>query len=112
MSRTNEARHIGWYERCKCKCRLDSSVCNSKQRWNDDKCRSECKELTDKGVCNKEFIWNPSNYECECDKSCGVDGEEVKLAKITSTKDENKHKCSYCTLHIVLISVQLTLDTA
>ena len=94
MSRTNEARHIGWYERCKCKCRLDSSVCNNKQRWNDDKCRCECKELTDEGVCNKEFIWNPSNYECECDRSCGVDGEEVKLAKITSTKDENKHKCS------------------
>ena len=23
---------------CKCKCRLDVSVCNNKQRWNDDKC--------------------------------------------------------------------------
>ena len=38
MSRTNETRHIKWHETCKCKCRLDASVCNNKQRWNDDKC--------------------------------------------------------------------------
>ena len=38
MWRTNETRHIEWHETCKCKCRLDSSVCNNKQRWNGDKC--------------------------------------------------------------------------
>ena len=38
MSRTNEARHRKWHETCKCKCRLDGSVCNNKQCWNDDKC--------------------------------------------------------------------------
>ena len=31
-SRTNETRHIKWHETCKCKCRLDASVCNNKQR--------------------------------------------------------------------------------
>ena len=72
MSRTNETRHIQWYETCKCECRLDAIVCNNKQRWNKDKCRCECKELIDKGVCDKEFIWNPSNCECECDKSCDI----------------------------------------
>ena len=41
MSRTNETRHIKWHETCKCKCRLDASVCNNKQRWNDEKCRCE-----------------------------------------------------------------------
>ena len=56
MSRTNETRHIKWHEMCKCKCRLDASVCNNKQRWNDDKCRRECKELIDKGVCDKGFF--------------------------------------------------------
>ena len=30
MSRTNESRHIEWYETCKSKCRLDTSVCNIK----------------------------------------------------------------------------------
>ena len=43
MSRTNETIHIEFHETCKCKCRLDGSVCNNKQRWNDDKCRCECK---------------------------------------------------------------------
>ena len=38
MSRTNEKRHIKWHETCKCKCRLDASVRNNKQRWNNDKC--------------------------------------------------------------------------
>ena len=56
MSRTNETRHIEQHETCKCECRLDSSVCNNKQRWNDDKFRSECEELIDKGVCDKAFI--------------------------------------------------------
>ena len=70
MSQTNETRHIKWHESCKCICRLDRIICNSKQQWNDDKC--ECKELIDKGVCDKRFIWNPSNCECECDKSCAI----------------------------------------
>ena len=47
LSRTNETRHIEWHETCKCKCRLGASVCNKKQRWNDDKCRCECKEFID-----------------------------------------------------------------
>ena len=42
--------------------RLDASVFNNKQRWNNDKCRSEC----------KEFIWNRSICECECDKLCNI----------------------------------------
>ena len=36
MSRANETRPIEWHETCKCKCRLDGSICNCKQRWNDD----------------------------------------------------------------------------
>ena len=51
---------------------MDASVCNNKQRWNDDKCRCKCKELIDEGVCDKGYAWNLSNCECECDKSCDV----------------------------------------
>ena len=50
MSRTNETIHIEWHETYKCKCRLDASLCNNKQRWNNDKCSCECKELIDKGI--------------------------------------------------------------
>ena len=72
MSRTNEMRYIKLHKACKCKCRLDASICNNKKRWNEDKCRCECKELLDKGSCNEGFIWNLTNCECECDKLCGV----------------------------------------
>ena len=52
---------------------MTSAVCNSRQKWNKDKCRCECKEdLVNKMVCDKGYIWNPSNCACECDKSCGI----------------------------------------
>ena len=117
MTLTNETRHIKWHESCKCICRLDPIICNSKQRWNKDKCRCECKELIDKGVCDKGYFFNPSNCDCECDKSCSI-GEyldysnckckkrlldplieectenidETKLVK--KTLDKNKDKCN------------------
>ena len=90
--------------------------------------------MIDKGICNKGLIWNPSNCECECDRPCDV-GEyldyenckcrkklvdelveectetvEVKLAKINLAEDENKHKCSSCTLYIVLFSIRFTIN--
>ena len=43
MSRANDTRHVEWHETCKCKCRPDASVCNNKQRWNENKCRCQCK---------------------------------------------------------------------
>ena len=81
----NESRHIEQHETCKCKCTLDASICNNKQRWNGDICRCECKELIDKGVCDRGYIWNPCNCECECDKSCDfgeyLDYENCKCRK-------------------------------
>ena len=73
------------HETCKCKCRLTGSVCNNKQRWNEDKCKCECKKLIDKGVCDEGFIWNPSNCECKCDKSCNV-GEYLDHENCKSRK--------------------------
>ena len=35
MSRTNETRRIKWHNTCKCKCRLDASICNNKQEVFD-----------------------------------------------------------------------------
>ena len=50
MSKINETSFIKWHETCKCVCRLDEITCNSKQRWNEGKCRCECKELIAKGT--------------------------------------------------------------
>ena len=32
ISRSKETGYINWHETCKCKCRLDASVCSNKQR--------------------------------------------------------------------------------
>ena len=96
MSRTNETRHVKWHETCKCKCRLDASVCNNKQRWNNDKCRCECKELIDKGICDKGFIWNSSYCECESDILCDV-GEYLDYSNCKCRKrliDKLVEECS------------------
>ena len=86
MLRTNETRHIKQHETCKCKCRLDASVCDNKQRWNNDKFQCECKELIDKGICNKRYIWNPTNCKCECNKSCDF-GECLDYETVNVEKD-------------------------
>ena len=130
MTLTNETRHIKWQETCKCICRLDEIICNSKQQWNKDKCRCECKELIDKGVCDKGYIWNPSNCECKCDKSCDVgeyldysscmcrkklvdrlieecteNTDETKLVNITFAENENKDKCNSYVVYKVLFFI-------
>ena len=138
---TNQTKHIEWHETCKCKCRVDSSVCSNKQRWNEDKCRCERREeLSDKGRCDKGFILNSSNCNCECDKSCDI-GEYLdyincrcrqKIAgslveEYSKNIDENeiiyndildetplndyKNVCGSCTLCIVLFVIFLVIST-
>ena len=99
ISRTNETRLIKWHETCKCICRLDKIICNSKQRWNEDKCRCECKELIDKGVWDKGFIWNPSNCEWECDKSCNT-GEYLDYSNYKCRKKILNPLVEECTENI------------
>ena len=114
-------------------CRLRVAVCNSKQIWNDDKCRCECREdLVDKMGCDKGFSWNPSNCEYECDKSFNI-GEYLDyksfvckktlfdklVEECTSAIEENKiynetlntissNDCASCTAYVVLFAVFLT----
>ena len=134
MSLSNQTKRIEWHETCKCKCRLDSSACNNKQRWNEDKCRCECRdELIDKGMCNKGFVWNPSNCNCECDKSCDVGkyldhknfkfrrkivGELVEECSKNIDENEmiynrtlNDYKSSSCALYGLLFVVFLISST-
>ena len=71
LMRLNETRNVLWHESCKCICKLNSSVCNNKQIWNDNTCRCDCNEDF-AGIinCTKGFTWNPSTCECQCDKWC------------------------------------------
>ena len=58
LMRLNETRNVLWDESCKCICRLNSSVCNSKQIWNSDTCRCNCNEDF-AGIinCTKGYMW-------------------------------------------------------
>ena len=131
MRRIYETRHMIWHETCKCICRLTASVCNNRQRINEDTCRCGCKELIDKGICNKGFIWNPCTCECECDKSCGIPEYldykncfcrnsiiDRLIEDCTIVIDENEIynetlntvssvDCASCTLYVVLSAVFL-----
>ena len=129
IQRINETRHIIWHETYKYICRLTSSVCNSRQIWNKDKCRCECKEdLIDNEIWDKEYIWNPSNCGCECDKSCGI-GEHLDykncvcrtsivdklVEECTNVVDYNEtlntipsNDCASCALYVVLFPLFLT----
>ena len=73
--------------------------------------------------------------ECECDKSCDIGEyidysnckcrkklvdklteecteniEETKLVEKTTAKNENQHKCSSCTVYIVLFLIIFTIN--
>ena len=71
LMRLNETRNVLGQEICKCVCRLNLSVCNSKQIWNSDTCRSDCNEDF-AGIisCDKECTWNQSTCTRECDMWC------------------------------------------
>ena len=71
LMRLNETRNVLWHESRKCICRLNSSVCNSKQIWNSDTCSCNCNEDFDGIIsCGKGYTWNPSTCECQCDMWC------------------------------------------
>ena len=66
--RLNETRNVLWHESCECVCKLNSSVCNSKQIWNSDTCRCDCNEdFAGIITCDKGYTWDPSTCECQCD---------------------------------------------
>ena len=73
LMRLNETRNVLWHESFKCVCKLNSSVCNNKQIWNDDTCGCDCNEDF-AGIinCNKGYMWNPSTCECQCDTWCKI----------------------------------------
>ena len=67
----NETRKVLWHKSCKYVCRLNSSVCNSKQIWNSDTCRCDCNhDFAGIINCTKGYMWNPSTCECQCDMWC------------------------------------------
>ena len=49
---------------CGCKCKFNSTTCNSVRNWNNETCQCESKKYR---TCKKNYSWNPST--CICEKS-------------------------------------------
>ena len=69
--RLNETCNVLRHKSCKCICRLNSSVYNSKQICNSDTCRCDYNEDFACIInCTKGCTWNPSTCECQRDMWC------------------------------------------
>ena len=54
----NEAKAITKYFSCICKCKFDTAICNSNQKWSNKTCQCEF----------KNDLWNRITCICEYDK--------------------------------------------
>ena len=111
LMRLNETRNVLWHESWKCVCKLNSSVCNNKQIWNDDTCRCDCNEDF-AGIisCAKGYMWNPSTCECQCDKWCKLIIRVIE--ECTSVVNEtminnNKDNITNNNIYLILLIVFL-----
>ena len=44
ITKINEPKTLVKHISCNCKCKFDSTTCNSNQTWNNDKCQCKCKK--------------------------------------------------------------------
>ena len=58
----NEAKAMTEHISCDCKCKFNSTTCNSNQKWNNKTCQCKCKNYH---KCKKSYSWNPSTCICE-----------------------------------------------
>ena len=66
MNLENTTKQVEFHESCKCVCKINSSACSEKQRFNKNKCRCECL-INEK--CQNDFVWNYRNCKSEYRKS-------------------------------------------
>ena len=53
MNLENKTKQVEFHESCNYVCRINSSVCSEKQRFNENKCMCEC--LINK-KCQNDFV--------------------------------------------------------
>ena len=100
------AEHISWD--CKCKC--NSTVCNSNYKWNNKTSQCECQNYR---TWKKDYSWNPNTCICEnskylkstsltkCDGIISVmDIVSTKKTNVTSTPSINCHSIKVKDCHI------------
>ena len=111
ITNKNDVKAMMDHISCDCKCKFNSTVCNSNQKWNNNK------------QCNKYYSWYSSIYICEnskylkstsvteCDKIISaMDIVSTKKTNVTSTTSINCHGIKvkdFYILHTVLLVIIL-----
>ena len=62
ITNENEDKAMTEHISCDFKCKFNSTICNSNQKWNNITCQCECKNYC---TCKKHYKWNPSTCICE-----------------------------------------------
>ena len=65
IANKNKAKVMTEHISCDCKCKFNSTICNSNQKWNNKTCQCEYKNFC---KCKKYYSWNPSTCICENSK--------------------------------------------
>ena len=65
VTNKDEAKVMIEHISCNCKCKFNSTKCNSKQKWNHKTCQCECEDYH---KCGKDYTWNPSTWICGSSK--------------------------------------------
>ena len=80
ITNENEARTTTKHISCDCKCKFNSTTCNSNQKWNNKTCQWECKNYH---KWEKDCGCNPTRCICE-------NGKYLKIIVDTSVIDSDE----------------------
>ena len=90
ITNKDEAKAMTEHILCECKCKFNSRICNSKQKWNNKTFQCECKNYH---KCEKNYSWNPSTCICENSKysKSVADTSVTKCDEIIIVMNINKY---------------------
>ena len=93
----NQAKILVKHIPCDCKCKLNSAICNSNLKWNNETCQCEYKNYH---TYKNDYSWNPSKCICE-------NGKYLK-----SIADDSKIVCDViiCVIDIVITNASINSD--
>ena len=115
ITNKNEAKTMAKHISCDCKCKFNSTTCNSNQKWNKKTCKCECKNDRKS---KKNYSWNSSICICEnskylksiADTSVTECDEIISVMDIASTtknchSKKARYKFDCYILHTVLLVI-------
>ena len=94
VTNKNKAKTMEKHITCDCKCKFNTTACNSNQKWNDKTCQCEWKNYH---KCKKDYSWSPSTCifnnskyrKCIADTSVISCDENRSVMDIVSTTMTN-----------------------